>query len=512
MLPRLKLAVVALVSVGLVASAGGTGTARAPKCPVDVFFSDRWPTWSPDGRRIAFVRTHAETAARQVRVVSADGGGERALTGCLGPGSDSELQWSPDGVHLLYETGGTIRLVRAGGSGVETLARGSEGDWSPDGRRIAFARQGTVYVVSRDGSSKRRVAAGESPDWSPDGTQIVFERNGVWVVGADGGAQRRIARGSNPAWSPSGDLIAAVEYVLGQPVAGYRNPLVVFRPDGAGRRILSRYDAEDEVRARWSPDGKRIGFGEEGIYGIFRLDGQGPRHVAIMGPDAKWSPDGTRLAIAPYGRCEWRIAVLPLDSRRPRFITNDCELRGTARADRLVGTPRADYIDGGAGADRINGKGGTDEVLGGPGPDRVAGGEKDDLLTGWGGNDVVLGGSGDDELGSSEDGPLDEPGNDRLDGGPGADGISGSAGRDVLLGGPGRDGLEGGDGADLLIGGPGDDWLFVAIADADLGDDGRWRDRVRCGPGYDRVKADRGDVVSPDCEEIRVWGRPVRRR
>jgi Ca2+-binding RTX toxin-like protein len=123
----------------------------------------------------------------------------------------------------------------------------------------------------------------------------------------------------------------------------------------------------------------------------------------------------------------------------------------------------------------------------------------------------VLGGRGDDELGSpSGEDLVDEPGNDRLDGGPGADGLGSSAGRDVLLGGPGRDAVEGGDGADLLLGGPGNDWLYVAVADADLGDTSR--DRVRCGAGYDRVKADRLDVVAPDCEEVRVWGRPVRRR
>jgi dipeptidyl aminopeptidase/acylaminoacyl peptidase len=185
--PSLKLGVAALLSVGLVASAGGAGTARAPTCPGDVFFSDRWPTWSPDGRRITFVRTHVQPGSRHLRVVAANGGHERPLTGCLvGAGLESELQWSPDGSHLLYETGGTIRVMRADGSGARVVARGSESDWSPDVSRIAFTRRGNIYVVDRDGRNARRAAAGESPDWSPDGTQIVFERNGVRVVGADG--------------------------------------------------------------------------------------------------------------------------------------------------------------------------------------------------------------------------------------------------------------------------------------------------------------------------------------
>lgn len=509
MFSRLELPVVALVVAGVVATISGTGSAKTARCANDVFFSDQQPAWSPDGKWIAFVRQHRSTDERRIRVVAPDGSGSRALTGCLAGGDgdfETELSWSPDGSEVLYESGGAIRLVRADGSGVRTVASGSEADWSPDGRRVAFVRRGSVFVVGRDGRGVRRLVAGESPDWSTDGTQIAFEREGVRIVGADGSGQRRIARGSNPAWSPKGDLIAAVEYVFGEPAFGYENPLVVFRPDGRGRRVLGRLESESEIRARWSPDGRRVRFG----YQIYELGGPRPRRLTVTAGvgEAEWSPDGAALAVSVDRYCNWSIAVLPLDSMRPRVITNKCAILGTSRADTRAGTPRADFIYGGAGNDRIRALAGTDRVIAGHGADRADGGDGDDEVEGSEGNDVLLGARGDDRVGDSEN--LSEFGNDRLDGGPGADELGGADGRDVLRGGRGRDAVEGGDGRDVLFGGPGDDSLTGSIWDADLGDDAR--DRIRCGPGYDRVRADRFDLVARDCEAVWIGMRRVRRR
>jgi hypothetical protein len=51
-----------------------------------------------------------------------------------------------------------------------------------------------------------------------------------------------------------------------------------------------------------------------------------------------------------------------------------------------------------------------------------------------------------------------------------------------------------GTGADLIIGGPGKD----SISARD-----RTRDYIACGPGNDRVTADRQDVVAKDCEHVK---------
>ena len=122
----------------------------------------------------------------------------------------------------------------------------------------------------------------------------------------------------------------------------------------------------------------------------------------------------------------------------------------------------------------------------------------------------VLGMEGDDRITGGA-------GRDCLEGGPGKDQLSGRGGRDVVLGGPGSDRLAGGSGADRLTdsptayafgissgsnrvsGGPGADVVDVANAK---------RDTVRCGPGRDRVSADREDRLI-GCEDKTILSSPL---
>jgi hypothetical protein len=106
---------------------------------------------------------------------------------------------------------------------------------------------------------------------------------------------------------------------------------------------------------------------------------------------------------------------------------------------------------------------------GGPGDDllispRITGG----ILGGGKGHDRLIGGLGFDLLNGG-------PGRDRITGARGSDGISGGPGRDRLSGGRGRDSIESRDSAG---------------------------DRVGCGQGRDRVRADRRDSVR-GCERTR---------
>ena len=108
-------------------------------------------------------------------------------------------------------------------------------------------------------------------------------------------------------------------------------------------------------------------------------------------------------------------------------------------------------------------------------------------------------------------------GRDCLEGGPGSDLLSGRSGNDVVVGGPGSDRLAGGSGADRLTdapaayafglssgtnriaGGPGMDVVDVANARRDI---------VRCGPGRDRVSADRTDRLV-GCERKTFLSSPL---
>ena len=148
-----------------------------------------------------------------------------------------------------------------------------------------------------------------------------------------------------------------------------------------------------------------------------------------------------------------------------------------------------------------------------------------DTLIGTNGSDNLVGLGGNDRLFSLA-------GKDNLQGGPGKDVVFGgwivgrccessdfSGGDKNLAGGPGNDHVNGGRGSDNITGGRGNDWVFegaepeVAKIDnlsAGAGDDAVWvlnwspvgKDVLSCGSGFDRVLADRTDVIAPDCERV----------
>ena len=105
-----------------------------------------WPSWSPDGRTIAFVRTAGWDDAWALFIVDADGTTQPRL---LVEGTAENTSWSPDGSRIAYAAGGphqftAVRTVLANGGAPMFVGEGFWPDWTPTGQLIfeAFALDG----------------------------------------------------------------------------------------------------------------------------------------------------------------------------------------------------------------------------------------------------------------------------------------------------------------------------------------------------------------------------------
>jgi TolB protein len=285
------------------------------------------PSWSPEGRRVAFAAARCGLVSLQV--VARDGGDPHTLSRhrtCIG---DPGVAWSPRGDAVAFLTryedrSSTVRLdlVQADGGrarNLVTFTSGRDTDegpaWSPDAARIAYAGEAgdgslDVSVVELDGST-HRVTSGPDDDidprWSPRGDRILFMREVggssfvLMTVRPDGrGASALPGRweDADASWSPDGTMVA----VAGVPVEsdGHYRLDVVDTTNGERRELAREPDA---VHPAWSPDGRSIAFAtQDGRVAAVSPTGGAIRTLADLG-DAEihalaWSPDGSRLVFS----------------------------------------------------------------------------------------------------------------------------------------------------------------------------------------------------------------------
>jgi Tol biopolymer transport system component len=163
----------------------GTGLRKLTDDP----HRDRGPSWSPDGRRIAFY-SNRDAGKYEIWLINPDGSGLTQLTRTAGRGWFP--WWSPDGKQIAYPTG-TESLILDVASGVtrapvplppfpEPGHWFQVTSWSPDGRslagegnRLASSAGGGVVLYSFDTRRYERLAErGLKPIWLRDGRQLLF--------------------------------------------------------------------------------------------------------------------------------------------------------------------------------------------------------------------------------------------------------------------------------------------------------------------------------------------------
>jgi serine/threonine-protein kinase len=160
------------------------------------------PAWSPDGRRVAYIRRPGQ-ARSSVWVQRSDGSAAAESLVTESRGID-EVAWAPDGRSVLYRVGGAgagsrdlyATRIPATGAPRPVLTESFDelgADISPDGRWFAYVSnesgRNEVYVRRYDdpgaGRTQVSVAGGAEPRWAHSGRELFFRGPRAEMMAAD---------------------------------------------------------------------------------------------------------------------------------------------------------------------------------------------------------------------------------------------------------------------------------------------------------------------------------------
>ena len=317
---------------------------------------DCCPTWSPDGREIAFSR-YTEDNVFSILTVPALGGTERRLY--RGPDHmGSGISWSPDGSLIAFTQGpesdptrSWISLLSVADASIREISSPPAGwidrspMYSPDGRRIAFIRSSVagvsndIFVMNANGAHVKRLTfdhrpiAG-SPAWTSDSKEIVFSSArgaamGLWMVAADGCIPRPVAGPVGEAGWPSipanRENTLVYEQWLGKADVWQLDLSDATHPRKPPFALVS--EKGDKMRPELSPDGKKVAFESDrlGFWDIWTCDVDGSscdQVTALHGTAgrARWSPNGHFIAFEFHPNERSEIYVVEVPGGTPRLL------------------------------------------------------------------------------------------------------------------------------------------------------------------------------------------------
>ena len=251
------------------------------------------PRISPDGSRVAFVKTEIDRESyeyrRSIWIVPATGGETIRFT--AGP-NDRDPRWSPDGKALAF-------------------VRGPAGEVKPENEeeRDRGKGQPQLWVLPADGGEARQLTflrhGASNPVWSPDGTTILFA-----AATGTPDDEDSVNAALNGKRIPRVRTIERMWYRTDGRGFNYDLRTHLFTIPAAGGEPEQLTDGDwDDGQPAWSPDGGRIAFVSDRTDERWRWTaGQVWVKDLASGEETRitddeqgaaspaWSPDGTLLA------------------------------------------------------------------------------------------------------------------------------------------------------------------------------------------------------------------------
>jgi serine/threonine protein kinase/Tol biopolymer transport system component len=311
---------------------GGGTVAATYRALTDLEGSESYPSLSPDGERLLYVKSINGNADIYLQDLAS--GARRDLTAGA-TADDTHPAWSPDGRQIAFrserEGGGLFVMDAAGGAVTRLTYAGYHPAWSPDGKRIVFSTEGVIrpqerrqvsrlWVVDVASKEKRPLDTGDAvqPSWSPGNQRIAY-----W--GLSGGGARRVLWTVPAAGGPPVEVGLAWPLPAGQRAAGpaTRDDNINWNPvwssDGRYLYFVSNHNGSmnlwrvpiDEASGKVRGEPQPITSSSQSL-GFLSIAGQ---HVVYATDEGKsslerWPFDPATFAVGPPQGIEGPRAIL----------------------------------------------------------------------------------------------------------------------------------------------------------------------------------------------------------